>query len=406
MSKKIKVISGIIAFCFITILSSTVYGAGASISAGSTNLTVGQSTTINVSVSSSEAWALKVSSNGGSLSGTTSNADAAGEEVSKSVISATFSSSSEGTYTISLTGDVTGSDLKKQSVSKSVTITVKAPVEGEAPGSPSSSSSSNGSSSNNSSSSNSKSSNCNLSNLGIRPNDFSGFTASKTSYSVSVPNDVSSIEVYASKGVSSQSISGTGNKSLSVGENTFSVTVTAEDGTQKTYKIIVTRLAESEKESEEKEEEKITELALTNLSITNGKLNEVFDPSKYEYTVDLDGKEENLDIEASTNIETAKVEISGEKDLKTGENIVIVKVTSEDGDTIKEYKITVTKGIGEEVEEVTSNIVEEDKKSIDGLAGRIVAFVICVMLLTVAAILFALLNYLAGVKLGTNKRMK
>ena len=36
-----------------------------------------------------------------------------------------------------------------------------------------------------------------LKNLGIKPNDFSGFKKSKTSYDVTVPNSVSSVSVYA-----------------------------------------------------------------------------------------------------------------------------------------------------------------------------------------------------------------
>ena len=42
-----------------------------------------------------------------------------------------------------------------------------------------------------------KSSEARLSNLGIRPNDFTGFTKNKYEYDVEVPNDVSKVEVYA-----------------------------------------------------------------------------------------------------------------------------------------------------------------------------------------------------------------
>ena len=42
-----------------------------------------------------------------------------------------------------------------------------------------------------------ESSNANLSNLGIRPNDFSGFKPGTTTYNVTVPEDVESVEVYA-----------------------------------------------------------------------------------------------------------------------------------------------------------------------------------------------------------------
>ena len=46
-------------------------------------------------------------------------------------------------------------------------------------------------------STNKKSSNANLSNLGIKPNDFSGFKAGVTSYNVTVPEDVETVDVYA-----------------------------------------------------------------------------------------------------------------------------------------------------------------------------------------------------------------
>ena len=76
-----------------------------------------------------------------------------------------------------------------------------------------------------------KSSNANLSNLGIKPNDFSGFKPSVTSYNVTVSNDVETVNVYANKQDSKATISGTGNKNLKEGKNTITVTVTAEDGT-------------------------------------------------------------------------------------------------------------------------------------------------------------------------------
>ena len=57
-----------------------------------------------------------------------------------------------------------------------------------------------------------ESSNANLSNLGIRPNDFSGFTPGTTTYNVTVPEDVESVEVYAAAQDSGATISGTGNQ--------------------------------------------------------------------------------------------------------------------------------------------------------------------------------------------------
>ena len=96
-----------------------------------------------------------------------------------------------------------------------------------------------------------ESSNANLSNLGIRPNDFSGFQPGTTTYNVTVPEDVDSVEVYATAQDSSATVSGTGNQTLQYGANVLNVVVTAENGTTKTYTINVNREEAEEEETEE-----------------------------------------------------------------------------------------------------------------------------------------------------------
>ena len=86
-----------------------------------------------------------------------------------------------------------------------------------------------------------KSSNANLNNLGIKPNDFTGFRAGTTSYNVTVPNDVEKVNVYATAADRNAKVTGTGDRNLNVGSNALNVTVTAEDGTTKTYTINVKR---------------------------------------------------------------------------------------------------------------------------------------------------------------------
>ena len=118
--------------------------------------------------------------------------------------------------------------------------------------------SSNQASSNQSNNTQTKSSVAILGNLGIKPNDFSGFTPNKTSYSTTVPNSVSSIEVYAvSPQNQKQTISGTGKKQLKEGQNNFEIKVTAEDGkTTKTYKLTVTREKSNSSAGEAQQEKK------------------------------------------------------------------------------------------------------------------------------------------------------
>lgn len=209
-----------------------------------------------------------------------------------------------------------------------------------------------------------KSSNTNLSNLGIRPNDFTGFTPTRTSYSVTVPNNVTSVEVYASKGQSGQTISGTGTKNLSEGTNTLNVIVTAEDGvTTKTYTIAVTReSAEETEDPEEPEEEMPEEQPEENTEIVNGnsvfglstieidgiELSPKFSTEVYEYTAKLVGEKETLDIKTNATEENSKIEITGNEGLKEGENIITILVTNEAGDKTAAYQIKLTKTLVDE----------------------------------------------------------
>lgn len=272
-----------------------------------------------------------------------------------------------------------------------VTITVKAKEEVKKPENNNNSGNSNNSNNNNGSTNNNqsnsgttKSSNKELENLGIRPNDFSGFKGSETKYSANVPNNVSEVEVYAVKKESSQkiSISGagklsrsgltiTGKVKLKEGKNSVNVVCTAEDGTTKTYTINITReKAEEQPTATETEtpqqEEPVTEepteeennttdeianeavIGITNLTVTgkNEKgetvklelapdFNELV--SEYGITVPLSITEVNVLAEAQDGEPT--VEVMGNKDLKEGKNTITVMVTV--GENKKVFQITV-----------------------------------------------------------------
>ncbi|MDR2018407.1 MAG: cadherin-like beta sandwich domain-containing protein [Syntrophobacterales bacterium] len=70
------------------------------------------------------------------------------------------------------------------------------------------------------------------------------FTPNTTNYTVTVPNNVSSINITAAATHGAASVAGTGTKDLVVGINAFSITVTAENGATHTYTIAVTREGE------------------------------------------------------------------------------------------------------------------------------------------------------------------
>ncbi len=71
------------------------------------------------------------------------------------------------------------------------------------------------------------------------------FSMYETSYSLIVPNNVSSITISAQAASSTTTVSGTGTKNLIVGTNAITVTTKAQNGSTRTYTISVVRQAAS-----------------------------------------------------------------------------------------------------------------------------------------------------------------
>ena len=206
-----------------------------------------------------------------------------------------------------------------------------------------------------------KSSNANLSNLITSPVDFTGFKANKTSgYSITVDNNVTEVKVTAKVQDSKASYKVTGNTNLKAGQtNVVKVTVTAEDGTQKVYKINVIRKNSEENNvpnvietPEEKEITKRVNLTLKSLQIKGLTLNPEFSSNVYEYTADLTEDLTELEVLAvATQSEDITIEITGNKDLKDGENIITIVVKSSDKKESKTYTVKVNKKVEEVIAE-------------------------------------------------------
>lgn len=113
-----------------------------------------------------------------------------------------------------------------------------------------------------------KSSNANLKNLGINPNDFKGFRANKTSYDITVDDEITDIEVYATTQDAKAELEGTGEYELSEGLNKILVKVIAEDGTEKTYTLNITKNKVSEGEENTVENQIVTNTSNTDTSET------------------------------------------------------------------------------------------------------------------------------------------
>lgn len=386
MNKKILKSIIIIGIIFaIALLLAPVSNAALAITPSKTTVAPGEKFNVTVSVSSNEAGAITLSASNGTLSQTSIDL--------MTEASATVScvAGNSGTVSLKATGLVanyTTETEDTQNASSSVTIQTPTPTPTQNTSTPETTPTATATPA-----PVVKSSNANLKNLGITPNDFSGFTASKTEYYVTVPYEVESVRVYAKKAESSQTISGEGDKSLEIGATTrCSVTVTAEDGTQKTYNIYVTRKSEPTETVPNVVEEPEELLKLSTLEVKNAIISPEFNPDIYEYEINLeDGNIEKLDILATANIENASIEVNGNENFMEGDNTVTIVLKSEDGTKAATYTITVTKGAVATEEEIMpieeeQEPVEEEKKSIfaflkSGNTGMIVILVIAVIVL-------------------------
>lgn len=264
---------------------------------------------------------------------------------------------SSGTTTITAvseagTSDANGNDLGVIRGSKSIQIVrpTPTPAPTPTPTTPSNNTNTNSNSatktatkSTSSSTTSTKSSNAYLSKLqinqeGLTPN----FNKNKTSYAVTVGENVNDLKVTAVAEDSKSKVAISGNTGLKNGDNKVYITVTAQDGTKKVYTITVTKTGDANKSNS----------YLQNLIVENAILSPEFSKEVFEYDCGTVGKSvETLKILAFGENENVKIDITGNDKLSEGDNKIIVKVTSEDGTTTKEYVITVKKD---------SNIVEDN----------------------------------------------
>ncbi|TDF98654.1 S-layer homology domain-containing protein [Paenibacillus piri] len=184
------------------------------------------------------------------------------------------------------------------------------------------------------------SSNADLSDLKVDGVTVVGFNAKKLDYTVNVANSINSVVVSASAADQKASVEIAGGNVLAIGENTVSVTVTAEDRvTKKEYKITVTRTAAQggDGDSQPSSNADLSDLKVDGVTVAG------FNANKLDYTVNVGNSINSVAVSASATDQKASVEIVGGSVLAVGENTVSVTVTAEDGVTKKEYKITVTR---------------------------------------------------------------
>ena len=363
ITKKIIIL---IIFSLIMIgINTKVNAVSANITSSKTSMEVGETATIKVIVKAA-AWQIKVS---GPATINEADVSSDGENTTKT-FTTSFKPSKAGTYEFNLSGNITDGDtMKPQPVSGSVKVKVTEEDDDDR---------SSSSSSNTNKTENKVSSDATLKNLGINPNDFSGFKKTKTTYNVSVPYSTEKINIYAKATDSKATVTGTGSKTLKEGSNSFSVKVTAADKkTTKTYTLNITRKSEEnekkeqkeEKEEEEQEQEQVkTALGVYKLSLQGIgdnnlteeiELNKEFDRGTFEYLCDVSSDIKKVTVNAEAYEYNNSLKITGnENELKFGENIITVSV-SDGKDTIK-YTIKVNKEENEKTENLQVQTQETD----------------------------------------------
>ncbi|WP_295672182.1 cadherin-like beta sandwich domain-containing protein, partial [uncultured Mucilaginibacter sp.] len=129
---------------------------------------------------------------------------------------------------------------------------------------------------------------------------------------------------------------------LSVGHNTVTTTVTAQDGvTTKTYAVVITRAAPS------------TNAGLSGLAISNGTLTPVFAPGRVAYTATVPYTVGSLTLAPTASDATATITVNGAAvlsgtassgiGLSVGTNTITTTVMAQDGITTKTYAVVITR---------------------------------------------------------------
>ncbi len=351
---KKQIFSIFLTLILIFILKNTCNAANANISCAD-SVTVGD--TINISVTGSAVqWNLELKVNGQVIA---KNSEVDNIDGNKNInFSGKYTPTNVGTLNVTLTGTIT--EMSDGSTTRNFspkTITVKA----KDTSSSDSNNSSNGTTGENTTAS--KSNEARLKNLGIKPNDFSGFKKDTTDYSVEIPSNVSKVNVYATPLDSKAKVTGTGDVSLNEGESKkVTITVTAEAGNTKTYALTIKRKKADETETQTQED---SDASLKSLGIKPEKYDfSGFKKDKTQYTVKVPKDVEEIEIYAEATSRKAKVVGTGKTQLKTGKNNLVVQVTAENG-TTQTYTIEVTRGDAE----TTATTTSDSKKDEFGLSS-------------------------------------
>ncbi len=155
------------------------------------------------------------------------------------------------------------------------------------------------------------------------------FSKSKTKYFIELENDVTNANIKAEAEDDNATVEINGPKTLAVGDNEYTISVTSENNTTKFYKVIVTR----------KDEEESSNTSIKSIKIKGYNLN--FDKNSKTFYLNINEEDTELDITVTLVDKNANYEIEGNENLEDG-SIIKITVTAEDGSSAT-YRIIIEK---------------------------------------------------------------
>ena len=192
------------------------------------------------------------------------------------------------------------------------------------------------------------------------------FDKDVTVYTLIVPSDAKEVILSGSLEDPLSTVDGLYKYELNEDKTTAIITVTAEDGSTKTYTVYIIK------------ERPVVATPVVYYYSSNNYL-KILDIDGYElefnrdvtdYQISVDSDVKSLDITAVAEDSRARVEITGNEGFKSGKNTVIIAVKAENGD-IREYKLLVNKVSNE------SNLTEIEDSS--NTAEKVVIIILIIL---------------------------
>ena len=183
--------------------------------------------------------------------------------------------------------------------------------------------------------------------------------------------DLTEIEISATAEDSRATVSGAGTIQLNEGENSIALTVTAENGSARTYTIKVVKPAAIEQSSL-----RLQTLVVNGITSdgTYQTISMEFDPETFDYNITVPNEITALSINPTTENEDIIIETTGGETLNEGNNRIIIMLTSPSDESVKTtYTLN--------VERQAALVSEEQGLTMEQIGIIIIASVVGVILL-------------------------